>query len=234
MDKLIRVTILDDHQSIVDGYRFRLGQTQQVEVIDAIMFGEDLEPSLENHPADVLLLDVSVPTSRENPNPYPILYAIPQLVQKHPSLNILVISMFAERALIRSVVEAGASGYILKEDAETIRDLGDIIKSVAVGGRYFSKKAHQLYSDYLSKSEDKDLLTNRQREALSLAAAYPDATTTALAQKMNIGDSTIRNLLTNVYMKLDVHTRAAAIAKARKMGLIAPEPEKPETEKMHE
>ncbi len=223
MAEPIRVTILDDHQSIVDGYRYRLEQMQQMEVADVIMFGEDLEPSLEQHPADVLLLDVSVPTARDNPNPYPILHAIPQALQKYPNLNILVISMFAERALIRSVVEAGASGYILKEDAETIRDLGDIIRSVAAGGRYFSKKALQLYTEYLAKSEDTDLLTNRQREALSLAAAYPDATSATLAQKLNIGDSTIRNLLTNAYVKLGVHTRAAAIAKARQMGLITPE-----------
>lgn len=224
MDKTIRVTILDDHQSIVDGYCYRLEKTQQMEVADTVMFGEDLEPSLETHPADVLLLDVNVPTSHENPNPYPILHVIPQLLQKYPNLNILVISMYAERALIRSVVEVGASGYILKEDAATIRDLGDIIKSVAAGGRYFSKKALQLYSDYLSKSEDKDLLTNRQRQALSLAAAYPDDTTADLAIKMGVLDSTVRNLLTSVYVKLGVHTRAAAIAKARQMGLITPEP----------
>ncbi len=223
MDKIIRVTILDDHQSIVDGYRYRLGLTQEIEVADIVMFGEDLEPSLEAHPADVLLLDINVPTAKENPNPYPILHVIPQLLQKCPTLNILVISMFAERALIRSVVEAGASGYVLKEDSETIRDLGDIVKSVAAGGRYFSKKALQLYTDYLSKSEDKDLLTNRQREALSLAAAYPDDTTADLAVKMGVLDSTVRNLLTSVYVKLGVHTRAAAIAKARQMGLITPE-----------
>jgi DNA-binding NarL/FixJ family response regulator len=224
MDKTIRVTILDDHQSIVDGYRYRLEKTPQMEVADIVMVGEDLEPSLEAHPADVLLLDISVPTSRDNPNPYPILHAIPQLLQKYPHLNILVISMFAERALIRSVVEAGASGYVLKEDSETIRDLGDIVKSVAAGGRYFSKKALQLYTDYLSKSEDKDLLTNRQAEALSLAAAYPDDTTADLARKMGVLDSTVRNLLTSVYVKLGVHTRAAAIAKARQMALITPEP----------
>lgn len=223
MDKIIRVTILDDHQSIVDGYRYRLGLTQEIEVADIVMFGEDLEPSLESHPADVLLLDIGVPTAKENPNPYPILHTIPQLLQKYPQLNILVISMYAERALIRSVVEAGASGYVLKEDSETIRDLGDIVKSVAAGGRYFSKKALQLYTDYLSKSEDKDLLTNRQREALSLASAYPDDTTADLAIKMGVNDSTVRNLLTSVYVKLGVHTRAAAIAKARQMGLITPE-----------
>ena len=223
MDKIIRVTILDDHQSIVDGYRYRLGLTQEIEVADVVMFGEGLEPSLETHPADVLLLDINVPTAKENPNPYPILHIIPQLLQKYPDLSILVISMYAERALIRSVVEAGASGYVLKEDSETIRDLGDIIKSVAAGGRYFSKRALQLYTDYLSKSEDKDLLTNRQREALSLAAAYPDDTTADLAIKMGVLDSTVRNLLTSVYVKLGVHTRAAAIAKARQMALITPE-----------
>ena len=222
MPEKIRVTILDDHQSIVDGYCYRLEREPNVAVAATIMRGDELGPTLEKHPTDVLLLDVNVPASKDNPNPYPILHVIPQLLQRYPDLAIIVISMYAERALIRSVMEAGASGYILKDDADAIRDLGNILKSVAAGGVFFSQTAHQLYVDYLSKSGGKELLTGRQREALSLAAAYPDDTSAELGQKMGIGNSTIRNLLTGAYVKLGVHTRAAAIAKARQMGIITP------------
>ncbi|MBK8418042.1 response regulator transcription factor [Candidatus Villigracilis saccharophilus] len=131
MNKKIRVTILDDHQNIIDGYVFRLSADPQIEVVATIGFGELLEPTLAEHPTDVLLLDLSVPTSVENPNPYPVLYAIPKLLQAYAGLNILVISMFAERGLIRAVMEAGASGYILKDDQATARDLGSVVVSVA-------------------------------------------------------------------------------------------------------
>jgi len=223
MAKTVRVTILDDHQTIVDGYRYRLEQFPGVEVVAAIMRGEELEPALEEHPTDVLLLDIGVPTAQDNPNPYPILHVIPQLLQLYPNMSVLVISMYAERGLIRSVMEAGASGYILKDDQSAICDLGNVVLSVASGGIYFSQKAHQLYAQYLSKN-GRELLSTRQLEALSLSAAYPNCTSADLAQIMDISHSTIRNLLSGAYFKLDVRTRAAAISKARRLGLIAPEP----------
>ena len=226
MAKTIRVTILDDHQSVVDGYLYRLGGIPEVEVVATIMFGEELEPTLEEHPTDVLLLDVNVPTAPDNANPYPILHFIPKLLQAYPNLNVLVISMYAERGLIRSVMEAGASGYILKDDQSAIRDLGNVVLSVAGGGIYFSQKAHQLYAQYLSKNS-RELLSARQLEALSLCAAYPNGTTADLAQQMSIGHSTVRNLLSVAYLKLDVRSRAAAIVKARQLGLITPEPPTP-------
>jgi two-component system nitrate/nitrite response regulator NarL len=221
MNKKIRVTILDDHQSIVDGYLYRLEKDTEIEVVATLGYGEDLEPTLGKHPTDVLLLDVNVPSSAENRNPYPIMYAIPKLLQVHAKLNILVISMHAERGLIRAVMEAGASGYILKDDQSTLKGLGSVVKSVAAGGVHFSQIALDLYTKYLS-TQNNDLLTPRQLEVLSLCAAYPDSTSTELAQKMSISNSTVRNLLSTAYLKLGVHNRAAAIAKARETGMIAP------------
>ena len=221
MNKKLRVTILDDHQSIVDGYVYRLEKDPQIEVIATIHCGEDLEPTLAKHLPDVLLLDVNVPASAENRNPYPIMHAIPRLLQRYPDLNILVISMHAERGLIRAVMEAGASGYILKDDQATVKDLGSVVKSIAAGGVHFSQIALELYTKYLS-TENNDLLTPRQLEVLSLCAAYPDSTSAELAHKMSVSNSTIRNLLSAAYLKLGVHNRAAAIAKARETGLITP------------
>lgn len=217
--KKIHVTILDDHQNIVDGYVYRLSGFPQIEVVATCSFGDELEPVLARSSTDVLILDVNVPTGRDNPNPYPILSVIPKLLQQYSELNILIISMHAERGLIRAVMEAGASGYILKDDQSTARDLGNVILSVAGGGIYFSQKAHQLYAKPQAR-ESYELLTLRQLEVLSLCAAYPDATTAQLAGKMAVANSTVRNLLSGAYVRLDVHTRSAAIARARQLGII--------------
>ncbi len=120
----VRVAILDDHQSIIDGYTYRLNSTPEIEVVATANFGEELETVLEKHPADVLLLDLSVRTSPENPNPFPILFLVPKLLQKYPDLNVLIISMFAEPGLMKSIIEAGASGYILKDDLSPSMSLG--------------------------------------------------------------------------------------------------------------
>ena len=222
MEKKICVTILDDHQSIVDGYRFRLSKFPQIEVIDTLEHGEDLEPSLKRQVPNILLLDVHVPVSAENRNPYPILQVIPDLTQRYPDLEIVVISMHAERGIIRAVMESGASGYILKDDQKTIQDLGNVILSVASGGVYLSEKAHNAYMKNRNAASEEPL-TGRQLKALSLCAAYPDHTTSELAREMNVANSTVRNMLSEMYIRLGVHSRAAAIAKARQLGLIAPD-----------
>lgn len=219
----VRVAILDDHQSIIDGYIYRLSNTPGIEVVATGNFGEELETVLSKHPADVLLLDLSVRTSPDNPNPFPILYLVPKLLQKYPNLNVLIISMFAEPGLMRSIMEAGASGYILKDDLSAFRELGNVVLSVAHGGIYFSKKAHSLYMQ-ADATNGSDLLTPRQMEVISLCAAYPDASTSDLAQMMTVSNSTVRNLLSSLYLRLGVHSRTAAIEKAREMGLITPRP----------
>jgi DNA-binding NarL/FixJ family response regulator len=173
---------------------------------------------LEKTSVDVLLLDVSVPVSAENPNSYPILHVIPGLLQKYPDMAILVITMHTDRGLIRAVMEAGASGYILKDDQAALTDLENIIGLVAGGGIHYSRIASETILE-----NEKPLLTKRQLEALSLCVSYPDSSTAELAEKMSISSSTIRNLLSTAYIKMDVRTRAAAVAKARQLGLISPE-----------
>lgn len=222
METTVRVTILDDHQSIVDGYTSRLSKVPQIEVVATLAYGEDLEPSLQKHTTDVLILDVNVPLSNENPNPYPILHIIPDLLQRYPDLAILVISMHAERGIIRAVMESGASGYILKEDRGTIQELGSVILSVVNGGIYLSDRAQITYMKNRDAAREEPL-TGRQMEVLSLCAAYPDCTTSELAHMMNVANSTVRNLLSGAYLRLGVRTRAAAIAKARQLGLITPD-----------
>lgn len=219
----VRVAILDDHQSIIDGFVYRLSSTPEIDVVATATVGEELEPLLAKQRVDVLLLDLSVRSSLDNPNPYPILHVIPKILQKKPDLSVLIISMFSEPGLMRSLMEAGASGYILKDDQSAFKELGNIVLSIARGGVFFSKKAHSLYvqAENLANS---DLLTPRQMEVISLCAAYPDASTADLAQMMTISNSTVRNLLSSLYLRLGVHSRTAAVEKAREMGLVTPRP----------
>lgn len=214
-----RVSILDDHQSIIDGYVMRLSQIPEIELGGTASFGVDLEPMLAEHPTDVLLLDVHVPTSPQNVNPYPILHVIPKLLDRYVDLNVLVISMYAQPTLVRAVMETGASGYLLKDDYGSIRELGFIVQSVATGGIHFSQS---IYQDLFKRKALDLILTNRQLEVLSLAAAYPEAASGELAVRLGIAHSTLRNLLSDAYLRLGVRNRAGAVVKARHMGLITP------------
>ena len=213
----IRVAILDDHQSIIDGYTYRLSMSPDIQIAATAIYGEDLEPMLTVHEVDVLLLDISIPYSAENQNPFPILHIVPQLLQQYRNLKILVISMFTQRSLIEALVGAGVSGYIFKDDQASIQQLSKVVGIVAKGGVYFS---HGAYRDSHTEPSQ-PVFTPRQLEALSLCAAYPDAGARELANKLGISSSTLRNLLSGAYLRLGVRTRAAAIAKANQLGILS-------------
>lgn len=212
-----KIAIFEDHQSIIDGYLYRLSRNPEMKIVGTALFGADLEPMLASQEVDVLLLDVHLPTSSGNRAPFPILQTIPRICKQFPNLRILVISMSAEAALIQALVNAGVRGYILKDDQESIQKLSTIVEIVANGGMYFSQAAQQLSR---RASVDIPTLTQRQIEILSMCAKWPDITTTEIAARLQIADSTVRNSLTQAYSRLGVHTRAAALARLQQLGVF--------------
>ncbi len=116
---------------------------------------------------------------------------------------------------------------MLKDDQASIRNLGNVVLTISNGAIHFSQKAHQLLLRNRANSEADLVLTPRQLQTLSLCQAYPNDSTSELAEKMAVANSTVRNLLSGAYVKLGVHTRSAAISKARQLGLITPDPQSP-------
>jgi DNA-binding NarL/FixJ family response regulator len=218
MADIIRVAILEDHPAMIEGYKSYLREQPDIQVVATAAFGEELTPLLDTYqPIHLLLLDIQVPTSETNATPYPILYLIPDLLQRHSGLSILIISMHKENALIRAVMEAGASGFVLKDDRETLSKFPAVVRLVAGGGIYFSREAHQVYTN---QSPDALKLSPRQAEVLSLCAAYPEKSTAELARVLNVADTTVRNTLSVLYLRLGARGRTAVVAKAKELGLI--------------
>ena len=217
MDNTVRVAILDDHQSIIDGFIYRLTPAKDIQVIASTAYGEDLLPMLRNNqPVDVLLLDMSVPTSANNPNQFPMIFALRGLMDEFPQLKVVIISTFKERGLVKAAIEHGVHGYIYKDDQASIQQLARIVMIVAAGGNYFSAGA---YFD-ISEEKTKRSLTSRQMEVLTVATAYPDDSTDELAKRLKISGSTLRNILSNAYTRLGVRTRSSAIDRVRQLGFV--------------
>jgi DNA-binding NarL/FixJ family response regulator len=226
MTKKIRVAILDDHQSVVDGYTFRLSANKNIQVVGSANYSNQLNALIERGNVDVLLLDVSVPVSEQDQNPFPLLFELPRLKNDYPELAVLVISMHGERPLVRAVLDAGANGYILKDDREATLQLAEAVTLVSTGGIYLSKQLRNLFTES-GPLDVAQSLSKRQLQALSVCAAYPEITTEDIAKQMNIAPSTVRNLLSKAYRRLRVRNRTAAITRARQMGLITPYPPQP-------
>jgi DNA-binding NarL/FixJ family response regulator len=226
MSSKIKVAILEDHQIVADGYSFRLQDPAAFEIVGIVNVYSEWEPLLATHPADVALMDVKVPIAPDNPNPYPILRVMPQLIQTYPEMAFLVISAYAEPTLIQGVMEAGANGYILKDDNALLRELKTVLISVGAGrGIYLSPQAKEILLQR-QFSDTALSLTPRQTEALVLCAANPGSSTKELATRMNVSFSTLRNLLSQSYLRLGVNGRAAAILKAQQLGILT-QPEQP-------
>ena len=219
----INVAVLEDHQSIIDGYTYRLNQYPEILVIGTMNYGDELFPFLRTHLLDVFLMDVSVPTSQKNPNPYPILFTLPKILEDYPDLKILVISMHTQPSIIHTVLEAGAHGYIIKDDRTAIAKLGEVIISIADGNPYLSNQVEEIIVDHPYPTK---YLNYQQQKFLSLCASEPGLTYNRMAEKLGIAPSTVRNTFSEIFQRLDVRTRGAAITKARELGLITPdEPE---------
>jgi DNA-binding NarL/FixJ family response regulator len=215
--QIINVAILENIQSIVDGYHYRLAHDKTFAIVAAAQYGEQLEALLTDHAVDVLLLEPYVPASPDNYNPFPVWSTLERVFEKQPALHVLVITKAGDPALIKQAVSNGVCGYILKEDAWTIRSLVEVVKTIAQGGVHFSRRAYEILLD---RGRAEQTLSPRQLEALSLCAAYPDQTTHQLAAQMNIAPSTFRSLLSAAYKQLDTHTLRGAVEEARHRGWI--------------
>lgn len=223
MSNKIRVAILDNHQGIIDGYLYRFGKDTQIEVVATISYGEELEQVLTDHTVDVLILDIQVSTASNNPQPFPIQFKIAELLNKYPELAILVISMYHQPSLIQDVMKAGASGYIFKDDRNSIQELCSIVHATVAGGIHFSQGAYQHIYRIIQQDS---ILTPRQLQAISMCASYPEANTAELARLLGVANSTFRNLLSGIYTRLGVKNRISAINKARQLELLIT-PDKP-------
>jgi DNA-binding NarL/FixJ family response regulator len=218
----VKIAIFEDHQSIIDGYLYRLNQHPDMEIVGTALYGQDLEPMLSSREVDVLLLDVHLPTSVDNRASFPIMQVIPKLLSQYPTLRILVISMSTQIALVQTLVDSGVSGYIFKDDQSSIQKLSAIVEIIASGGMYFSPEAQRKLSR--KASSHLPTLSLRQLEILSICAQHPDIKTAEIAARLNIAPSTVRNSLTQAYTRLGVRTRAAALARMQQLGIIFSSP----------
>lgn len=216
----VSVGILEDHPVVTAGYKAQIIKSRRLKVVWASRYYNEVGKKLEKHSTDVLILDASVDTAPDNPNTFPILHAIPDLLEKYPDLSIIVISMHNRPAFIRAIFKSGASGYILKDDVKANEKLNDILLAVAEGEMYYSDKTKEIIFD---ETKGEEILTKKQIALLSYFASSPHLTTQELAEELELAHSTIRNSLSEIYFRLKVNKITSALAKAQKLGLITPE-----------
>lgn len=218
----IRVAILDDHQTILDGYELRISRDIRLQLVCAMHYGKELETFMEDSStqADILLADLSVPTSSDTPEPYSVLQQLEIIHHHYEDLRIIIASNTVNLNLIKTARTQGVSGYLTKDDIAAFRDIANILYRVYNGDEFYSPAAVKAMSSIM-KMDSKDVPTERELEILKFYANDPETTSKEIGRELSISHTTVRNTLSHLYTKLGVSSRTAAIEKARREGWLS-------------
>jgi len=212
---VIRVLIVDDHAVVRSGLRMLIDAEDDLEVAgeagsvrDAIFEARTANP-------DVILTDVTMPGESG-------IDGVPKLLNEHPDVRILVLSMQDDPRYVREAFAAGASGYVLKEAAGS--DLVAAIREVARGGRYVHPElgARLIAAEVDAQHrEAENPLSDREREVLALLAL--GHSNREIAKRLFISVRTAETHRAHVMQKLRVANRAELVQYALRNGLLESE-----------
>ncbi len=210
----IRVLIADDHPVFRFGLRALLTGEPDMDIVGEATTGQEAVTLALQHRPDVVLMDLNMPGLNG-------MDATRRIRAQAPEVAVLVVTMFDDDSVF-AAMRAGARGYLLKgaEAEETLRAIravahGEAIFSPAVADRimtYFAQMAR--HPARMAFPE----LTLREREVLVLIAK--GLTNQAIAERLVLSEKTVRNHVSNIFAKLQVADRAAAILRAREAGMV--------------
>ena len=207
----MRVHIADNHRILIEGMIAVL-EAHGIEIEGYSTSGHEVIMWREKNDADILILDVSMPTM----NGYEVLR---HFKKKKIKQKTLMFSSYNDYDFINRSVRNGANGYILKEDGAS---LVDALKQIKNGGRYFSKNVVEKILDKNSKTRDPDQklesklllldlihnpdkeLTGQEKEILRLLAYRRSSS--EIQKDLNISDSTLRVHTHRIREKLNIKT----------------------------
>ncbi|HLY86529.1 MAG TPA: response regulator transcription factor [Gaiellaceae bacterium] len=208
----IRILIVDDHAVVRTGLRLLLEAEDDLEPVgeagnarDAVFQARVLKP-------EVILLDIVMPESSG-------LDVLPQLKHESPDVKVLILSMQDEPRYVREAFAAGASGYVLKEAADT--EVVAAVREVAGGGRYVNPElgARLVAADAeAARLAEADPLSDREREVLRLLAL--GHTNQEIAKQLYISVRTAETHRAHIMQKLRLQTRADLVSYALDRGLL--------------
>jgi DNA-binding NarL/FixJ family response regulator len=212
----VRILLADDHTIVRQGLRKLLEERPDWEVIAEAGDGREAVRLAEQQKPDVAILDVAMPLLNG-------IEATRQITKRVPSTRVLVLSMHADEAYVTQILQAGATGYLLKDSADV--DLLKAVDEAAQGRSFFSPAiARVMLDDYVRQLADKGVtdryesLSEREREIFQLIAEAK--TNKEIAALLNVSPSTVETHRAHIMEKLDLHSAAEIVLYAVRRGVI--------------
>lgn len=222
---IIKVVIVDDHAITRDGLRVNAEKSPIIEVVGEGSAGEHLEPLIRKYRPDVVLLDLQMPQHagdniRSGAPLFQPLSAIRSIRQRYPATQFIIVSQHLPRGILEQLVDAGVSGYLLKEDTMST-ELVSAIRTVHNGGICLSREVSDLLTNRPRGVPQPEYITERQKEVVIALLTNPDASASEIANRLGIAHSTLRNHIRELRQRLGVRTTKAALLKAVQLGLVS-------------
>ena len=203
---MIRVVIVDDHVCLVEAMEKLINDLGDTQVIDRAYSVEGCWKMLRSALPDVLLLDVGLPDGDG-------CQLCAELLRQYPALKILMLTTYAEIAVIQRALDGGALGYVLKNS--TSKEIHEGIRTVASGERFLCDKVQILLK---KSSRERITLTTRERELLKLV--IEGKTNAEIADKLCLAHQTVKGYRSNLIFKLQVHNTAEMVKMAIEKKLV--------------
>ena len=215
---MIRILIADDHGIVRTGLKLLLDRIPDIQVAgeaadgrEAVRLAAELQP-------DIVIMDIAMPLLNG-------LQAAERIIRENPRTGVIFLSMHADESYIMKALDAGARGYLLKDNAD--EDFERAIRSVAAGKPFFSPAiAQALLEDDVrlmrkrGVQDSYDLLTEREREILQLLAE--GKSNKEAAAVLNLSPYTVETHRTNLMQKLGLHNTAEIVLYAVRKAIITP------------
>jgi DNA-binding NarL/FixJ family response regulator len=206
---MIRILIVDDHPVVRNGLRGAFADVPDIEVMAEAANGLQALSEVARHPIDVVLMDLRMPEMDGR-------QAIAALAKTAPQVRVLVLTTFDSESDVLPAIEAGATGYLLKDAPPE-----DLIRAVRAAHRGESVLAPSVADHLIGhvRRSTAAVLSDRELQVLKLVA--DGASNKEAAKRLFISEASIKTHLQHIYDKLDVRDRAAAVGEGYRRSLLS-------------
>lgn len=215
----ITVVIADDHEIFRDGMKALLSKLPNVSLSGDADNGQSLIQLVEKVHPDVVITDIKMPVMDG-------VEATKYITKNYPGTSVIALSMFDETSLILEILEAGASGYLVKDCDKT--EIKEAIDAVHNKEQYYCRhtgnKLLQMMAKTAKKQEEKIpalQLTDKEKEIIQLLCEQ--FTTKQIAEKLFMSPRTVEGYRLKILEKLDAKNTVGIVIAAIKYGLYNPE-----------
>lgn len=205
----MKILLADDHFLVLDGLEVLLSTFDFVEKTKSALNYMELKNILEEEHFDVLLLDIHFGKHDGRT----IIQEIKQLM---PDMKVIALTSHSDSVTIKSSVNAGFDGYLLKIDGR--EEIEKALKAVMNDEKYFSPKTQQAFFE-MNASKSKVELTEKEKEILQLIVQ--EKTTKEIAEQLCLSEKTIETHRASIMQKLEVKNIAGMVRKAIMKGLVS-------------